>query len=242
MALQVAGEAVGDIVALTHNGHLLWHMSADAVEEQWEMGAAEDDAVDERIGLHELVDTFAHKIVGTGRVGFAGFDDGCPERTGLAGDGDVGKEFMDFEVVAAATDSALGGKDADVAAFGDMADGFYGGPDDTEHPMVGRRQVVLLDGAQGLCRCGVAAEDDQSASLTEEIVDGLSRELTDNVERTGTIGCTGIIAQIQIVVAGQAAADGVKDGQAAVARVEYSNGSHEDLMENGELIIMITPA
>ena len=232
MALQIAGEAVGDITALTHNGHLLWHMSADAVDEQWEMGAAEDDAVDERIGLHELVDTFAHEIVGTGRVGFAGFDDGSPERTGLAGDGDVGKELMDFEVVAAAADGALGGKDADMSALGDMADGFYGGPDDTEHAMFGRRQVVLLDGAQGLCRCGVAAEDDQSASLTEEIVDGLPRKLADHIERTGTIGCTGIIAQIQIVVAGQPAADGVKDGQPAVARVEDSYGTHDDIMDN----------
>ena len=126
-----------------------------------------------------------------------------------------------------------------MAAASELADDFGSGADDAQHSARGcrgvvegrtgtipSRQIVLLDAAQGLCRGSVAAQDDQLAAHGEEFLDGLARELIDDIERPRTVGCAGIVAQIQIVVLWQLVADAVKDGQSAVAGVEDANGSH----------------
>ena len=66
MALEVLAEAVGDIAALTHNGDMRGHMTADAVHEEREMGTSEDDAVDARIGLHESSHMLTYEVVSPG--------------------------------------------------------------------------------------------------------------------------------------------------------------------------------
>ena len=55
--------------------------------------------------------------------------------------------------------------------------------------------------------------------------DGLACELIDHVEGPRTIGCTCIVAQIDIVVLGQLLADALKNGQSAIAGIEDSDRS-----------------
>ena len=168
------------------------------------MGAAEDDGIDLGVEAHDLVDTLLDEIVGSGGVGLVVLDEGYPEGAGDTRDLDVGVELADLEGVALAADGALGGEHAHVAALREAADDLGGGADDAQHAALGipLRQVVLLDGAQGLGGGGVTAEDDEVAPHLEELHHGLARKLIDHVERTWSIGCTGVVAQIKIVVFG----------------------------------------
>ena len=90
-------------------------MAHDGVHEQWVVRAAEYDGVDGWVAPHEAVDAFLHEVVGTGAVGFVGLHDGSPQRTRLAGDGDVGKELPYLHGVAVGAYGAFCGEYADVA-------------------------------------------------------------------------------------------------------------------------------
>ena len=113
-----------------------------------------------------------------------------------------------------------------MTALGEAADDFGGGADDAQYTAlrVDLGQIYLLDGAQCLGRGGVAAEDHEMAAHLEEAQHGLARELIDHVEGTWSIGCTGIVAQIKIIVFGKQLADAMQDGESAVAAVEDADG------------------
>ena len=84
---------------------------------------------------------------------------------------------------------------------------------------------MLLDGAQGLGRGGVAAKDDEMAPHLKESLHGLARKLVDHVEGTWAIGCAGVVAQVEVVVLGKQLAYAVKDGETAVAAIEDADGA-----------------
>ena len=63
------------------------------------------------------------------------------------------------------------------------------------------------------------------AAHLEETEHGLTRELIDDIKRTGAIGCTSIITQVQIVVLGQALTDGMQDGKTTIATIEHPYGT-----------------
>ena len=54
----------------------------------------------------------------------------------------------------------------------------------------------------------------------EEFDDGLACKLIDHVKRTWSVGGTGIIAQIDVVVLGKQLPDTVQNGQPTVSAVE----------------------
>jgi hypothetical protein len=62
------------------------------------------------------------------------------------------------------------------------------------------------------------------ASHFEQTEHGLTSELVDNIERTGAVRRTSIIAQVHVVVLGEALTDSMKDGKSAVAAIEDANG------------------
>ena len=178
------------------------------------MGAAQDDGIDERVGLHQLVDVFLHEVVGPRPLRLALLHQRHPEGAWLPGDADVRVQFLYLQAIAVALDGALGGQYAHVAGGGQLADDFGRGPDDAQHAAVyiPAGQVVLLYGAQRLGRGSVASQHHQVAAAAEEVLHGLARELVDHAKRAWPIGGTGIVAQIQIVVLGQLLAYGVEDG------------------------------
>ena len=191
------------------------------------MGATQNDGVDGRILGHEFVNALLDEIIGTGAVGFVVLYKGHPERAGHAADTDVGKKFGYLDVVTMTAHGTLGSQQSHVTATGERADNFGRGADDAQHAArsVPTGQVVLLNGAQGLGRRGVAAQNDQLTAHAEEFQNGLTRKLVYDVERAGAIRGTGIVAQIHVVVLGQQLADAMKDGQTAVARVENADGA-----------------
>ena len=63
------------------------------------------------------------------------------------------------------------------------------------------------------------------ATHLEEAQHSLARELIDHVEGTWSIGCTGVVAQVEVVVLGKQLADAMKDGQTTVAAVEDADGA-----------------
>ena len=112
---EVVGKAAGYVLALGDEMDVSGRVLTDLVDEEGVVGAAEDDGVDERVTLQELVEILAYEIVGTGRVGLAVLDEGHPHRTCLTGDDDVWGEFSQLERVGVAADGSLRSHDADMA-------------------------------------------------------------------------------------------------------------------------------
>ena len=222
MAQEILLQAAGHILTLRDDTDARRQMLQNLRQQQGIMGAAEDDGIDLRILTQNLIDALLDEIVGAGGVGFIVFHQRHPERTGHARDLNIGMQLMDLEVIALALDGALGGKDAYMARLCQTADNFCRGPDNAQHTARGvdLRQIVLLNAAQGFRRGGVAAQDDEMATHLEELQDGLARKLIDHVEGTRSVRGTGIVAQIKIIVLGKLLADGMQDGQSAVAAVE----------------------
>ena len=227
VAAEIVLKAAGYVFALGNDGDALGHGLAYLGQEEGEVGAAEYHEVYLRVVLEEPADGLADEVVGAGAVVFEVFHQRHPHGAGLAGDGDVGEEFADFEVVGLGGDGAGGGEDADVARAGEPAGDLGGGTDDAKHAAAGVEagQVVLLYGAQGLGRGGVTAQDNQLASHLKQSLYGLTCELIDHLERTGTIGRTGVVAQIEIVIVGQQLAYAVEDGESSVSAVEDADGA-----------------
>ena len=135
---------------------------------------------------------------------------------------------MQFDGVTEAVDSALRAKDADMSVAGERNHLFHRRADHTQHirylrsPAQGG-QIVLLDRAEGFGTGGVACQDNKGAIVLQEIVDRLQRILVDDLEGVRTIGCTRIVAQVEIVIPGQLAADLIQNSQSAVTAVENTN-------------------
>ena len=136
-------------------------------------------------------------------------------------------EGLKNNIIAWDNDAKIKPLHADVACLGERADDLGGGTNNAQDPTVGVElgQIVLLDGTKGFGRGGVAAQNDQLAAHGEEFLDGLARELIDDIERAWTVGGPCIVAQVQIVVLGKQLAYAVQDGQSAIATVENADGN-----------------
>ena len=62
------------------------------------------------------------------------------------------------------------------------------------------RQIILLDTAQGFGRRRIAGQYHQPATSAEEKPHRFESEAIHDVERSRTVGRTGIVAEIQIVI------------------------------------------
>lgn len=112
---EVVGKAAGYVLALRDEMDVSGRVLTDLVDEEGVVGAAEDDGVDERVTLQELVEILADEIVGAGRVGLAILNEGHPHRTCLTSDDDVGGELGQLERVGVAANGSLRSHDADMA-------------------------------------------------------------------------------------------------------------------------------
>ena len=166
------------------------------------MGAAQDGGVDERVALEQLADVFPDEVVGTVGRGLVVFHQGHPQRAGHARDADVGVELAYLQVVALALDGAFGGQYAHVAAAGELAYDLGRGADDAQDAALGvpLGQVVLLNGAQGLGRGGVASQNDEGTTLLEEVANGLLGIIIYKFVRARTVRRARVVAQIDIVI------------------------------------------
>ena len=61
------------------------------------------------------------------------------------------------------------------------------------------------------------------ASHFKEAYHCLTRKLIDYIERACTIGRSGIVSQIEVIVLGQQLTDSMKDGQSAISAVKDAN-------------------
>lgn len=106
-----------------------------------------------------------------------------------------------------------------------MADDLCRGTYYSQHAARGveLREIVLLYGAQGFRRGGIAAEYNQMASHIEQAHYCLTCELIHDVKRAWSVWRTGIVAQVQEIILGQQLAYAMKYGQTAIAGIEYSD-------------------
>ena len=110
--------------------------------------------------------------------------------------------------------------------FGIVSDHLGGGTDNAEDTAgaVYKRQILALDGAKGLCGGGIAGKNDQGAPHLKEPFYALEGIFMDGSKRTVTIGCTGIITQIDIIILWEELADRLEHRETAVAGVEDAYG------------------
>ena len=90
-------------------------------------------------------------------------------------------------------------------------------------PYLTEFEVPLLDRTQCLCRCRIASQDYKLASLIEKRLHSLLCKTIHDFERTRTIGRTGIIAQINIIIPRHCCSDLIKNGKPPVTGVEDTN-------------------
>ena len=111
------------------------------------------------VDAEDFVDAFLHEIVCTRTVKFAIFHQWHPHGASQTCDLDIREELFNLQIVASGTNCALGSHDAYMSRMSDVAQGFHGGAYHTQHSFVGSkgREVVLLNGAQCLCRSGVTS-------------------------------------------------------------------------------------
>lgn len=219
MAREVSLEAGCHVLALRNDAHAARRVLQYFVEQQGIVRAAEYDGIYGRVAHHEGVDALLYEVVGAGRVVLVVLDERHPQRAGHPRHLYVGPQLGYLHAVAAALDGALGGQHAHVARQRQPAYAFGRGADYAKHAARGvdARQVVLLDGAQGLGRRRVAGYDDQAAAHREQPPDGFEREAVDHVERARPVRSAGVVAKVDVVILRQEAAHLVEDGQSAVA-------------------------
>ena len=99
VAGQIVFEARGDVVALGDDLYALGNVSPYFVEKQGEVGAAEDDGVDEWVLGEQFLKRVLDEIVGSWPVELIILDKRHPHGTGLSHDGAFGIEFLYFQLV-----------------------------------------------------------------------------------------------------------------------------------------------
>ena len=219
MPPEIVLQALGHVFALRYHAHAPRRVLQYFVEQQGVVRASEYYGVDVAVEHHQLVDALLDEVVGSRRVILVVLDERHPQRAGHPRHLYVGPQLGYLHAVAAALDGALGGQHAHVARQRQPAYAFGRGADYAKHAARGvdARQVVLLDGAQGLGRRRVAGYDDQAAAHREQPPDGFEREAVDHVERARPVRSAGVVAQVDVVILRQEAAHLVEDGQSAVA-------------------------
>ena len=66
MVYEIAAQAICNVFALRHHAHTGRQILQNLGHEQWIVCAAQDDAVDQWVEVHNLVEAFFHKVVGAG--------------------------------------------------------------------------------------------------------------------------------------------------------------------------------
>ena len=219
MAAEVVLQRSRHIVALRDDAHGGGRILHDFVHEQGVVGAGQDEGVDVGIEAEHLVEPLFDKIVRTGRVVLAVFHQRHPHRAGHPRDRNVGVALVQLEFVTAGADGALRGQDADMAGVGEAAHHLHRGADDAQHAALAAEagEVVLLNGAEGFGRSGVAGQDDEFATAVEEGGDGFKGVAIDHIERARTIGGSCVVAKVEVVVLREEFANLPQNGQAAIA-------------------------
>ena len=158
------------IVALRHNGDATRHMAQNGRKQERVVRASQHQSVDVGVDAQDFFDAFLHEIVGSGTVKFAIFHQRHPHRTSQTSDGDVGEEFFYLQIVASGANSSLCCHNPHMSRVGDVAQSLHRGTNNPQHAFVGseRGEVVLLNGAQCLCRSGVARQNHEFATAIEE--------------------------------------------------------------------------
>ena len=112
------------------------------------MRTAKNNRIYLRILEHQLGDAFVYKIISSGTVGFIGFHDGSPKRTGNTRHLDIRKLLLYLQVIALTLDCSLRGQDAHMTGTGDGAYTFCRRTDDAKHTAGGipLRNIMLLNG------------------------------------------------------------------------------------------------
>ena len=105
------------------------------------------------------------------------------------------------------------------------AENFHSRADHAKYAPVGRLEGehLLLDRAKGFGRGCVAGDHHEVASDREEFLNSLTGEIENELEAAGAIGSAGIVAEIDVIVLRQPAADFLEDGEASVTGVENSD-------------------
>lgn len=237
VAAEVVIEAARYVLSLRHDADALGCRLVDGVHEEWVVGATKDDGVDERILGEQLGDALTDKKICSLALALACLYDGSPEGACLTCHLNVGVELGYLQIVTLTAHGALSGYDAYVTALRELADDLYRRTYDAQDAVtlfqkrtvaaitdgVGTlREVVLLYGAQSLCRGGVTPQDDKTAAEGEECHHCLTRELIHYVKTPRTVGRAGIVAEVYEVPVRQLLAQLLEDGETTITGVEYA--------------------
>lgn len=222
MSLEIVGEA------FCHDATLLYDMDARRgvlahfVDEERVVGAAEYEGVNAAVLCKELVEVFLYEVVGSRVEVFVVLDDRDPHGASLLYEEDIGAHLGEFEFVGVRLYGGFGCHQSHGVGLGECFYGFDGRTDDSKDTTVGGkgREVVLLYATQGLGRGGVASEDNELAVEFEEGLYTLQGVAVDHLEGAGSIGHSGIVAEVDIVVLWETLLYAVPDGEATIARVE----------------------
>ena len=196
MAGEVIDQADGYTLSLGKEGDRLGQEGAYLTGQEGIMGATQDQGIDQRIGLQQVIEVLTDEIVGSGRVELVVLDQGDPHRAGLSRDLDMGEELANLNGIRMGGDGAGGAHNADMLASADAIHTFDRWTDHAQHPSIGIPcgQIALLDGAKRLCGGRVASQDDQLATGLKQVAHGLASKLIDHLERAHTIGGPGVIS------------------------------------------------
>ena len=88
-----------------------------------------------------------------------------------------------------------------------------------------RKLNALLDRAECLGTGSIACKDDEIAALLVQEIDCLEGVFVNDIKRACSVGCTRIVAQIEVIVLGKMLANFVENGQSAVAAIKNTNQS-----------------
>ena len=191
-----------------------------------------------RIGPREKrIEILVQKVVHARARGFAGLDQRHPQRAGLFDEAQARRQLGEFEGIRSRGHSARGSKhghgalgerrlsDARNRARWQPGQGLGRRPYHAENAAIRtmRRQVPLLQGAQGLRRSCVAREHHQRTARIEEKFHRLAREAVHDFQTAAAIGCPRAVAEVEVIVLGQARHQRPQYRQAAKAGIEYTD-------------------
>lgn len=189
------------------------------------MCAAEEQSIDIRVCIESLPDILFDEKICAITGGFTIFYERHPHRASGLGDMHIGIKFGDLELIRVAADSAGGGEESDMSTSGYFADRLHCRAYDTEHTTVGirDREDMLLDRAESLGGGGVTSQNHQVATTAEKFLDSLTSKIEDDIETTGAVRGSGIIAEIEVVILREDAFHLLKDGKTAITGIEYAD-------------------
>ena len=191
------------------------------------MSTTQNNSINQRVFTEKNIDILLHKVIGSRRIELIVLYQRYPHGARYSCHRNIRIKLAHFKRIRQRVDSTRSGQQPYVPTYGKRVDTFYRRTYHAQHTASRSqmRQVVLLNGAQRLCRSGVTSQDNERTSQLEKLAYGLKRKIINHFERTGAIRRTGIIAQINIVVLRQQLAYLSQYGQSSVSGIEYANRS-----------------